>query len=480
MEVSGASQAAGPPGGWIRVTAGEHGEFSRVVFALGAGLTYHTELEPGGLRVVFPDALVGFDYDEVYPKRRARRVSMAEPALNADGVSLRLRFGCDCDARTFVLGPKLVVDVFDAAPGASDPERSERAPQPDRARTPSAVVDPAGARAPERAPASAQKTSSGARKEGQPRPEFLQRVQGPSDPQPLAPGSGSAPDPTSFDPAHLERMLAWAIEHGHLTGTSAGSDPAPLSPRPEDAVNRTARDAAMSSSDEPTSSSGAGVSSKGAAAAESATAAQERAEASSGSSCPDGSALDMAVHGGQGTFAAERARLQEALSRAVAVDHGIAQAEHALAGFYIARLMPQEALAVLGKTDDEGPFEPARLWLQAAALVLADRSEELEAGALRHSTCKGGDVELWRAVMLAAEGSLPQRLLESDLLLSRLAEYPPRSARRARFALGRSGDRRERARRARAAPGAGRGCGPRGRSQGASVVFAGPACRRAR
>jgi hypothetical protein len=114
-----------PPAGIVRVTAGEHGDFSRVVFALGADLEYRTEDEPDGFRIVFPDALVGFEYDEVYPRRRARRVIMAEPALSGDGASLRLGFGCDCAARTFVLGDKLVVDVFDAASSASHVDRPD-------------------------------------------------------------------------------------------------------------------------------------------------------------------------------------------------------------------------------------------------------------------------------------------------------------------------------------------------------------------
>ena len=54
---------------------------------------------------------------------------------------------------------------------------------------------------------------------GQPRPEFLQRVENLSS---AAPGArpGVVPDGAGFNPDHLERMIAWAIEQGHLTGVA--------------------------------------------------------------------------------------------------------------------------------------------------------------------------------------------------------------------------------------------------------------------
>ena len=128
FEVQGAAQPTSRPEPVVLVTAGEHGTYSRVVFALGANRAYSTEPEPAGLRVVFPGAGVGFEYGGVYPERRAHRVVMAEPTADADGASFRLRFGCDCSARTFMLDDRLVVDVFDAASNGSESPSSRAAP----------------------------------------------------------------------------------------------------------------------------------------------------------------------------------------------------------------------------------------------------------------------------------------------------------------------------------------------------------------
>jgi hypothetical protein len=173
---------AGAPSGIVRVTAGEHGEFSRVVFAVENGLSYRAEPERGGFRIVFPDALVGFEYDDVYPERRAHRVVMAEPALGAEGASLRLRFGCDCGVRTFTLGEKLVVDVYELGSLAPEPERPVRAPRADArpAASGSRPPDAGEVATPPAAPDAFADAGAG----GQPRPEFLQRVESLSGPGP--------------------------------------------------------------------------------------------------------------------------------------------------------------------------------------------------------------------------------------------------------------------------------------------------------
>jgi hypothetical protein len=402
-----------PPGGTVRVTAGEHGDFSRVVFPLGAGLRYRTEVEPRGLRIVLPDALVGFDYEEVYPKRRAHRVVAAEPVLDGDGVSLRLRFGCACSARTSMLGGKLVVDVFDAAPDAAAPARGPAPAQPVRSEPRPRSEPPAAAPA---APRQAVPSAPGS---GQPRPEFVQRVQGldSSAPRPAPPAE---PGRAEFDPEHLQRMLTWAIEHGHL---SEARTPESVSPpaRPHDARTSEsvlppparAHDAPPAAA--PSASDGEGAS--GPAAAAPATP-----ETVPSSACPEGAALDLVALGGKGSFADEHARRQDALSRALAAERGVPEARHALAGFYIARLMPHEALAALrGAAEDAAP---TRIWLEAAALVLADRASELAPEALRDASCAGVDARLWRTIVLAAQGALPNGTFESPALARRLAEYP--------------------------------------------------------
>jgi hypothetical protein len=415
LEAHAASQPIAPPSGTVLVTAGEHGDFSRVVFALGADLPYRAEREPAGLRVVFPGARLGFEYGGVYPARRAHRVVMAEPGSDTDGASFRLRFGCECSTRTFMLDDRLVVDIFDAAPSDSAPSRSGRAAPADEPEVPGAA---------ERRP----DLAAGRVAQPQPRPEFLRHVEGLTSRAQSA-GSGAAPDGAGFNPDHLERMLAWAIDQGYLTGTPKGGDrPAPTGGR-EDAPELAA--APPAPTEEPAqpvvvqkAAPGPMLAPAPADAAESAGAQEEAAApADATGACPDQAALDMAALGGTASFAAELARRQDALSRALAAGQGIAEAQHALAGFYLARLMPQEALQVLRTADGDAPA-PTRRWLEAVALVLADRTRPARARPLQAASCRGADVVLWQAVMRAADGPIPRQILESEPIWLRLAAYP--------------------------------------------------------
>jgi cellulose synthase operon protein C len=433
---------AAPPAGDVLVTAGEHGEFSRVVFALGADLTYRTEPEPAGLRIVFPGTRVGFEYGGVYPARRAHRVVMAEPGLDADGASFRLGFGCDCSARTFMLDGRLVVDVFDVASSDGELSGSSRVAEatgPDVPATPGREADASAAPA---ARLAALRDVADETSPGQPRPEFLRRVESLSSSAQDA-SSGAVPDGVGFNPDHLQRMIDWAIDQGHLTGAAesderasppdgreneqalAAGAVAPGSPPPGPA-EQPARPAIAQEpavAPEPPVAPEPSVALGSSVVAEP-SIANVAADAASGTdgACPDGAALDMAVLGGSGTFAAELAGRQDALSRALAAGHGIPEAQHALAGFYLARLMPHEALRLLRTADRAAPT-PTERWLEAVALVLADRTGTQ--AALQAWSCPGADIELWRAVLRAADGQIPGQTLASDAIRLRLAAYPP-------------------------------------------------------
>lgn len=427
LEAQGAVQPTRPPAGVVLVTAGEHSDFSRVVFALGADFTYRAVPEPAGLRVVFPGARFDFEYGGVYPARRAHRVIMAEPGADADGASFRLRFGCDCSARAFVLDDRLVVDIFDAASSGDQPSHSSHTAQADRPDILATSEQRAGAAA-DRVTGFAAPGDVAETDRRQPRPEFLRRVEGLSRSAQGA-GSGVVPNGTGFDPDHLQRMLAWAIEQGHLTEAAPESFGQAAPPGDREDAQALAAGAAPQGPTKPPASTvqpaRPPVAQEPPVASEPSLANEETAaESGATGSCPNGSALDMAALGGTGTFAAELARRQDALSRALAAAHGIPEAQHALAGFYLARLMPHEALRLLGSADREAP--PAtRRWLEAVALVLADRTRPLTALALQVSSCPGADVQLWQAILRAADGSVTRRTLEDDAILLRLAAYPP-------------------------------------------------------
>ncbi len=86
--------------------------------------------------------------------------------------------------------------------------------------------------------------------------------------------------------------------------------------------------------------------------------------------------------------------------------------------------MPHEPLQLLRRADGETPAPTAR-WLEAAALVLANRTSTPAARALQAWSCPGADIELWQAVLRAADGPLPQQTLASEAIGLRLAAYPP-------------------------------------------------------
>jgi hypothetical protein len=235
-------------------------------------------------------------------------------------------------------------------------------------------------------------------------------------------------------------MIAWAIEQGHLTGASErnGGTRRADGPEGERALAVTAAVPGSTTPHAPAEQPVTPVAQEPAVAPKPLLAEQEpavvpepslaeqepAAEPAVADACPDAAALDMAASGGSGTFAADLARRQDALSRALAAGHPISEAQHALAGFYIARLMPHEALQLLGTTDQAAPT-PAARWLEAAALVLANRTGTPIAQALRASSCPGPDIELWKAVLRAADGALPRQILEHDAIALRLAAYPP-------------------------------------------------------
>jgi hypothetical protein len=408
-----------PPAGIVLVTAGEHGDFSRVVFALGSDLAYRTEPEHGGLRVVFPRANVGFDYSGVYPGRRAHRVIMAGPGSDADGTSFRLHFGCACSAQTLMLDGKLVVDVFDVAASghqvspshATAPARADASPASDHSA--SGAAEPAASHQP-----------AAAGDQPQPRPEFLERVDSMDGPAP-SPPSAVVPQGAGFNPDHLQRMIAWAIEQGHLTeagGEAAGPHASEGTQAPAANAAGLGQAEALAPAEQPALAPAAP---EPQVASEPAAAKQEpTAEPARGHSCPDAFALDMAVAGGSGAFAAELARRQDALSRALAADHGVAAAQDDLAAFYLARLMPHEALQLLRTADGAAPTATRR-WLEAVALALAGRAGAPAARALQAARCGGADIELWQAVLRAADGPLPRQTLENEAIALRLAAYAP-------------------------------------------------------
>jgi hypothetical protein len=409
-----------PHAGIVRVTAGEHGQFSRIVFAVGTDPRYRTEPRPEGLLIQFPGASFEFDFSAASIEARTRRVIAARSGDSGEGATFDLSFNCTCTTKTFVHEGKVVVDVFDPS---RDERPQEAANRIDERRT---SATPAGEQAVPTATlghgAVARDDTVDQGKQDLPRPEFVRRVEqlaglpGPIElPQPQP---GQAP----FDREHLRNMMAWAIDQGHLIAAHAADPPTGAERASPRARERDAPDGAVSRAheiDAPERPAARREDSSGAPVSEP-VVAEKRVQVQ----CPQNAVLDAPARIGAGPFATELARRQDALSTALSSGEGAAEAQLALAAFYLARLMPDEALASLAGLEPSVLDQPDAVWLKAAALLLADRADEIGPADWRRSTCGGRDIALWRAAIVAGLGEPALELLAPEGIVRRLTAYP--------------------------------------------------------
>lgn len=112
----GLSLAAVAAAAQVRLSAGEHNGFTRVVLRLPPGLGWRLE-GAGSERLFRPQSAQGFDLDTLFLRIPRTRLAEAEVI---DG-ALRLALACDCDVRAWQERPGLVVlDISDpVAPGAT-------------------------------------------------------------------------------------------------------------------------------------------------------------------------------------------------------------------------------------------------------------------------------------------------------------------------------------------------------------------------
>jgi hypothetical protein len=333
-------------------------------------------------------------------------VIAARSGAGSEGATFDLSFNCTCATKTFVHEGKVVVDVFD--PGL-DERPQEAAERTDERRVSAA---PAGEQPmPTATPRPGLVEGDDAAEQGEqdlPRPEFVRRV------EQLAglPGPIELPQPqpgqAAFDRDHLRNMMAWAIDQGHLTAAHA-ADPA-----------TTAEGAGPQAREGDVPDGPVARPEDAAAAAIGSVVAQGKDRIK----CPQNAVLDAPARAGAGAFASELARRQDALSGALSGGEGVAEAQLDLAAFYLARLMPEEALALLAGLEPAVLDRPDAAWLKAAALLLADREDEIETKDWQGSTCGGKDVLLWRAVIGAGLGGPSVDLLAREGILRRLTSYP--------------------------------------------------------
>lgn len=113
----------------IRVSAGEHKDYSRIVIASNAN---KIEVEQSGrlVRIKHIDASALLDLREVNDQRKAFRILNAKQLRTAGGSMVELAINCDCQVRSSRLANhKFVVDIVDPGkidrqPRASDNQKS--------------------------------------------------------------------------------------------------------------------------------------------------------------------------------------------------------------------------------------------------------------------------------------------------------------------------------------------------------------------
>jgi hypothetical protein len=122
----------------VFVTAGEHGDFSRVVVAgVGARLT-----QSGRTVKIALESAADADISVLSNRKRAQRVAGARLIPGAAGNDIVLDLACDCRVTTTRLpNGKFVVDIFDSARAAAQSAASP-APKP-AAASPTPIIDDA-------------------------------------------------------------------------------------------------------------------------------------------------------------------------------------------------------------------------------------------------------------------------------------------------------------------------------------------------
>lgn len=104
--------------GSIKLRAGEHSDYSRIVIP---DLKQQWSISTNGrtVEVIIANGAPEFDLSDLTDKQKAHRVLAAKVSERADGRVLTLTLACDCSVQTAQNHSKaIIIDIFDAKPGA--------------------------------------------------------------------------------------------------------------------------------------------------------------------------------------------------------------------------------------------------------------------------------------------------------------------------------------------------------------------------
>lgn len=107
----------------VKVTSGEHGQFTRLVIEHGPGVEWQVGTTPDGYEVRLTGPELAFDLADAFRLiGRGRLGAMDALPTGPTSASLRLVLACPCHIRPFAFRPgTLVVDILDGPPAVDDP-----------------------------------------------------------------------------------------------------------------------------------------------------------------------------------------------------------------------------------------------------------------------------------------------------------------------------------------------------------------------
>ncbi|MCI4666373.1 MAG: hypothetical protein MRY74_16825 [Neomegalonema sp.] len=101
----------------VRVGAGEHGDYSRVVLNVTPPAGWRARSTTKGVEITLPTVADPFLAAAVTERRRAHRVATFTVRREGRASIIKMGFNCDCSARVYELGGRaLIVDVSNNAP----------------------------------------------------------------------------------------------------------------------------------------------------------------------------------------------------------------------------------------------------------------------------------------------------------------------------------------------------------------------------
>ena len=240
------------PPATIRLGAGEHDGFSRVVLNMTPPSGWRSRMVEGGVEIELPGPTIRFNDVAIAKQRRAHRVSSTEARRTSDATILKIDFGCACQADVYAMkGAMIVVDVRNRDRSAPEAVavQTEPAPRPVVQAAEALTSKPAESSTPNAVAETAPAATSAAPAVAEPEPK-PQEASAPKPPTP--PRAASPKQEMEAEVAKAREMLLKQLQRAADQGFVQFQDaPAPAGSTAEAQAPTPAEETADASPDEP-------------------------------------------------------------------------------------------------------------------------------------------------------------------------------------------------------------------------------------